>query len=517
MRRGLSATLAAWGHQLILNFALREFSQIKRQEHRLVPYVLATRQNHCTTKAIRVRLPAGSLTDFRSWGSYRTISLVGGFSRGYSVSPCPYIPTMLRFDLVSPSSVPKTPNLSTPIPENTTRIFRVLRVEAIAYLTHVAVSSLSLPDFSASPGEDRLKVLQFVESFAIFFLPRSQTLSGEFPPPHGTTNQLDNFSAMSFSTALTQPIIDRTVLRQEPVLSPTTTLELIGLHSMRPGLSRSADHRLVWDDYGLRGGERGVLNEAGRKTVNGKEGNGKRGKRPTAARQRLAGPLLTATTVFLQYPPARPRARLRPNFSDCRLLLPLSLPTASSSSLPPSLRCLSRSTLPLVTADSKLSGLKSLADFYPARRNIRAACVWVRARDVEIVLEDGASHRVFSGIFRFPRPCIPVLFHSHFISPSSALKTSRPHIWSYSVRVSHGCKKIERATHQLPHILCAQSTELVYGSGDTIISRGHSGAVGRILDSHPGEPGSIPGRVASRFPCVIIAPYDAAGLPREIL
>ncbi|KAJ8867967.1 hypothetical protein PR048_031776 [Dryococelus australis] len=32
--------------------------------------------------------------------------------------------------------------------------------------------------------------------------------------------------------------------------------------------------------------------------------------------------------------------------------------------------------------------------------------------------------RVLTGICRFPRPCIPVLLHSHLISPSSALKTS---------------------------------------------------------------------------------------------
>ncbi|KAJ8874454.1 hypothetical protein PR048_025303 [Dryococelus australis] len=41
-----------------------------------------------------------------------------------------------------------------------------------------------------------------------------------------------------------------------------------------------------------------------------------------------------------------------------------------------------------------------------------------------IMLDDAAGRRVFSGIFRFPCPFIPVLLHPHLASPSSALKTS---------------------------------------------------------------------------------------------
>ncbi|KAJ8870702.1 hypothetical protein PR048_029727 [Dryococelus australis] len=42
----------------------------------------------------------------------------------------------------------------------------------------------------------------------------------------------------------------------------------------------------------------------------------------------------------------------------------------------------------------------------------------------EIVPDDTAGWRLFSGISRFPRPCIPVLFHPRLTSPSSALKTT---------------------------------------------------------------------------------------------
>ncbi|KAJ8878685.1 hypothetical protein PR048_019270 [Dryococelus australis] len=43
---------------------------------------------------------------------------------------------------------------------------------------------------------------------------------------------------------------------------------------------------------------------------------------------------------------------------------------------------------------------------------------------VGIVLDDAAGGRVFSGISRFPRPCIPALLRAHLVSPSSAPKTS---------------------------------------------------------------------------------------------
>ncbi|KAJ8893085.1 hypothetical protein PR048_005668 [Dryococelus australis] len=43
---------------------------------------------------------------------------------------------------------------------------------------------------------------------------------------------------------------------------------------------------------------------------------------------------------------------------------------------------------------------------------------------VGIVPDDAADRRVFSGIYRFLRPCILVLLHTHLVSPSSALKTS---------------------------------------------------------------------------------------------
>ncbi|KAJ8895175.1 hypothetical protein PR048_000500 [Dryococelus australis] len=43
---------------------------------------------------------------------------------------------------------------------------------------------------------------------------------------------------------------------------------------------------------------------------------------------------------------------------------------------------------------------------------------------VRIVQDDAVGRWVFSGMSRFAHPCIPALLHTHFASPSSALKTS---------------------------------------------------------------------------------------------
>ncbi|KAJ8885846.1 hypothetical protein PR048_012052 [Dryococelus australis] len=69
---------------------------------------------------------------------------------------------------------------------------------------------------------------------------------------------------------------------------------------------------------------------------------------------------------------------------------------------------------------------------------------------VGIVLDDTADRRVFSGISRFPRPRIPVLLHSRFISPSWALTTSF-YAWSGSVAVTHLCPPLPQ-TDTLPDL-----------------------------------------------------------------
>ncbi|KAJ8894914.1 hypothetical protein PR048_000221 [Dryococelus australis] len=64
------------------------------------------------TEANQVLSPAGSLPDFREWGSCRTMLLVGGFCRGSPDSPCPFIPALLHTHLTSPSSALKTSMIS---------------------------------------------------------------------------------------------------------------------------------------------------------------------------------------------------------------------------------------------------------------------------------------------------------------------------------------------------------------------------------------------------------------------
>ncbi|KAJ8897673.1 hypothetical protein PR048_003023 [Dryococelus australis] len=60
------------------------------------------------TKANWVQFPSGSLRIFK-WESCRTMPLVGGFSLGSPVPPCPFIPALIHTHLTSHSSAPKTP------------------------------------------------------------------------------------------------------------------------------------------------------------------------------------------------------------------------------------------------------------------------------------------------------------------------------------------------------------------------------------------------------------------------
>ncbi|KAJ8881458.1 hypothetical protein PR048_017939 [Dryococelus australis] len=56
---------------------------------------------------------------------------------------------------------------------------------------------------------------------------------------------------------------------------------------------------------------------------------------------------------------------------------------------------------------------------------------------VGIVPDDAAGRWVFWGISRFPCPFIPALFHTHLLSPSSALKTS-VRVRSFASAITHG-------------------------------------------------------------------------------
>ncbi|KAJ8887484.1 hypothetical protein PR048_013699 [Dryococelus australis] len=76
-----------------------------------------------------------------------------------------------------------------------------------------------------------------------------------------------------------------------------------------------------------------------------------------------------------------------------------------------------------------------------------------RFSHVGIVSDDAAGWRVFSGISRFPRPCIMAMLHTHLASPSSALKTSIRVIASIS---SPECSGAARA---LPCTVALQSSD----------------------------------------------------------
>ncbi|KAJ8870988.1 hypothetical protein PR048_027291 [Dryococelus australis] len=60
----------------------------------------------------RARSPVGSLLDFRTWESCRTMPLVGGFSRGSPVSPRSFVPALLHALLEHPLRLSRPPSSS---------------------------------------------------------------------------------------------------------------------------------------------------------------------------------------------------------------------------------------------------------------------------------------------------------------------------------------------------------------------------------------------------------------------
>ncbi|KAJ8869039.1 hypothetical protein PR048_030590 [Dryococelus australis] len=67
-----------------------------------------------------------------------------------------------------------------------------------------------------------------------------------------------------------------------------------------------------------------------------------------------------------------------------------------------------------------------------------------RWMSVGIVPDDAAGRRAFSGISRFPRPCIPPQLRSHLVSTSSALKTSSSESFNSAAHIA--------TTHLRPHM-----------------------------------------------------------------
>ncbi|KAJ8870891.1 hypothetical protein PR048_027192 [Dryococelus australis] len=124
-----------------------------------------------------------------------------------------------------------------------------------------------------------------------------------------------------------------------------------------------------------------------------------------------------------------------------------------------------------------------------------------------IVSNDAAGRRVFSGISRFLRLCIPALLNSHLASPSLALEVkSRPNLFTHSrgtcVRSIKRNWRVIR-TRWTDGRCSAAQIQPKY-------SWGRGGAAVRTLTSHQGEPCSIPGGLSSGFPQVGIVPLDAA-------
>ncbi|KAJ8885009.1 hypothetical protein PR048_011205 [Dryococelus australis] len=107
--------------------------------------------------------------------------------------------------------------------------------------------------------------------------------------------------------------------------------------------------------------------------------------------------------------------------------------------------CMLRVSSPLV-ALSTFDICGTLACSPPTKANqVQSPSGHFGFSQVVIVPDIATSWWVFSGISSFPHPCIPVLFHSHFISPSSTLKIlSSKH--SKRGEFALGCKTLTSVT-----------------------------------------------------------------------
>ncbi|KAJ8867979.1 hypothetical protein PR048_031788 [Dryococelus australis] len=92
---------------------------------------------------------------------------------------------------------------------------------------------------------------------------------------------------------------------------------------------------------------------------------------------------------------------------------------------PPELHHLARRTAPF----SDHTGLRNVADravaFRVGEPHLIPCCVAPGYSQAGIAPGDAADRRVFSGVCRFSRHCIPVLLHTRLAHPSSVLKTPR--------------------------------------------------------------------------------------------
>ncbi|KAJ8895336.1 hypothetical protein PR048_000662 [Dryococelus australis] len=99
--------------------------------------------------------------------------------------------------------------------------------------------------------------------------------------------------------------------------------------------------------------------------------------------------------------------------------------------------------------------------------------------EVEIVPDDAAGWRYSSGISRFPRPCVPILLHSHLIPRSSTLKTS------------HAVKSLPNLSTQTilaGTYACTMAIAGLSGAMTTIVAMGHIERRRVLLEGHS-QPG----------------------------
>ncbi|KAJ8893644.1 hypothetical protein PR048_006244 [Dryococelus australis] len=130
----------------------------------------------------------------------------------------------------------------------------------------------------------------------------------------------------------------------------------------------------------------------------------------------------------------------------------------------------------------------------------------------EVFVFLGGNHlnglgREFSNRLQTSRLTTPTIFRTLLPATHSLLAGSSPPCVSHCNRLLYQFVCLTLPSENSPQTVKPIRLRVLTRTA----SRGHGGLVGRLLTPHPGEQGSIPGRVAFGFPNVGIVPDDVAG------
>ncbi|KAJ8885943.1 hypothetical protein PR048_012149 [Dryococelus australis] len=336
----------------------------------------------CRHKANRVQSPTGSLPDFRLWESCHMMSLVGGFTRGSSVSSavsfrhCSIL-TLITLIGSQDLAVKSRPNLFTHLfVDRDLKNLRVRDLQARLYLTNMHTLTADWLSAVTAEGEDWASVLQEVSNTR-----RHQKLR-----PLASLLRVKASAGRVSGSCVGD-------LTHTVCACPITSR--IDRHITKPAC--------IAPEYKGGGNGRSPRKPAEQRHcppcfphVRVREWPGRGFNSVCLGRSRAVAKWFREETEIIEYGTWH-----APAVHLSRVDHPLRKEGLSRA-------LITRGTIARVQAKRVRFNAGVTAGFSHA----------------QIVLDDATHRRVLSVISRFPRPYIPVQLNTHLASPSSALKTS---------------------------------------------------------------------------------------------